>query len=147
VIPEEAFLSHASSDQARATSLSEVLVRHRVPLWFSPSQIAGAQQWHDEIGVAIRRCDWFLLLLSPSAIEARWVKRELIFALQNNRYDNRIVPLLYEPCDFESLSWVLPGFQTISFQESLDEGYRDLLKIWNIRYLREEGQTTRSSDT
>jgi hypothetical protein len=39
-----------------------------------------AQQWHDEIGAALRRCDWFVLVLSPHTVESIWVKRELLFS-------------------------------------------------------------------
>ena|SRR2546427_2421434 len=53
--------------------------------------ILGAQQWHDEIGAALRRCDWFVLVLSPNAIESIWVKRELLFSLQQNRFEDKII--------------------------------------------------------
>ena len=109
MIPHEAFLSYASLDQDFVTSLAHVLRRHGVPIWYSQTNILGAQQWHDEIGAALRRCDWFLLALSPHAVASMWVKRELIFALQQNRFENRIVPLFYQACDVDRLSWVLPS--------------------------------------
>ena len=95
MIPHEAFLSHSSLDHDFVTGLADALRRHGVPVWYSRTNIMGAQQWHDEIGAALRRCDWFLLVLSPNAVASMWVKRELIFALQQNRFENRIVPLLW----------------------------------------------------
>ena len=68
--PREAFLSHCSADKAVADQLVEVLRRHGVPVWYSATNILGAQQWHDEIGRALQRCDWFLLLLSPRALNS-----------------------------------------------------------------------------
>jgi TIR domain len=133
-IPHEAFLSHSSMDQDFVTHLAEVLRRHGVPIWYSRTNILGAQQWHDEIGAALKRCDWFLLVLSPHSVASMWVKRELIFALQQNRFENRIVPLLYQPCDFERLSWVLPSFQIIDFQRAFAEGCRELLRLWGLGY-------------
>ena len=132
--PQEAFLSHSSMDQDFVTHLAEVLRRHGVPIWYSRTNILGAQQCHDEIGAALRRCDWFLLVLSPTSVASMWVKRELIFALQQNRFENRIVPLLYQACDFECLSWVLPSFQTIDFQRTFAEGCRELLRLWGLGY-------------
>jgi hypothetical protein len=41
------------------------------------ANIRGAQQWHDEIGTALKRCDWFLLVLSPQSVRSMWVKHEL----------------------------------------------------------------------
>ena len=132
--PNEVFLSHASPDQPFASSIAEQLRRHGIPVWYSRSNILGAQQWHDEIGAALQRCDWFLLVLSPHAVASMWVKRELLFALQQDRFENRIIPILLQPCKFDQLSWVLPSFQIIDFEKPLDEGFRDLLKIWGLGY-------------
>lgn len=132
--PHEAFLSHSSLDHNFVTDLATMLRRHGVPIWYSQTNIMGAQQWHDEIGAALKRCDWFLLVLSPNSVASMWVKRELIFALQQNRFENRIVPLLYQPCNFEHLSWVLPSFQIINFQGTFEDGCRDLLRLWGLGY-------------
>lgn len=132
MMPNEVFLSHSNVDQDFAINLVNVLRRHGIPLWYSQADILGAQQWHDEIGAALQRCDWFVLILSPNAVDSIWVKRELIFALQQNRFENRIIPLLYQTCDSERLSWVLPIFQTIDFRSSFDSGYRALLRIWGL---------------
>ncbi|MGH8559590.1 MAG: toll/interleukin-1 receptor domain-containing protein [Methylococcales bacterium] len=134
MIPHEVFLSHSGLDHTFVTDLATVLRRHGVPLWYSKTNIMGAQQWHDEIGASLKRCDWFLLVLSPNSVASMWVKRELIFALQQNRFENRIVPLLYRPCHFDSLSWVLPSFQIIDFQGAFEDGCRDLLRLWGIGY-------------
>jgi len=134
MIPNEAFLSHSSLDQGVVADLVHMLRRHGIPVWYSQTNIMGAQQWHDEIGAALRRCDWFLLVLSPNAVASMWVKRELIFALQQNRFENRIVPLLYQACDFDRLSWVLPSFQVIDFQRTFEDGCRALLQLWGLGY-------------
>lgn len=41
----------------------------------SKEHIGGAQEWHDEIGAALDRCDWFPVVLSPQSVASRWVKR------------------------------------------------------------------------
>jgi hypothetical protein len=105
-----------------------------VPVWYSRTNILGAQQWHDEIGAALNRCDWFILVLSPHSVESMWVKRELGFALQQQRFENRIVLILYQPCDMARLSWVLPSFQIVRFQDDFDQGCRDLLRVWGLGY-------------
>ncbi len=133
-MPKEVFLSHSSADHGFATELTEVLRRHGIPVWYSNTDPKGAQQWHDEIGEALQRCDWFVLLLSPDAVASKWVKRETLFSLQQNRFEERIVPVLYRCCSFEKLSWVLPQLQIVDFRFDFDSGYRDLLSIWGIGY-------------
>ena len=111
-----------------------MLRRHALPVWYGRTNILGAHQWHDEIGAALRRCDWLVLALSPSAVESIWVKRELLFSLQQNRYGNKIVPLLYQPCDYERLSWTLPVFQMIDFTQAFEQSCHALLRVWGLGY-------------
>lgn len=106
-LPNEVFLSHSRLDLVFADKLVAVLRQHGIPVWHSRTNILGAQQWHDEIGTALQSCDWLALVLSPDAVESVWVKRELLFSLNDDRYAGRIVPILYRPCDYRNLSWTL----------------------------------------
>ena len=130
--PAELFLSHAARDREVATRIADVLAGHGVRVFFSPQNIAGAQQWQNEILSALNRCDWFAVLLSPNAVESMWVKREVAFALSEPRYEDRIVPLDYQACDLGALQWLLL-FQMIDFVGPFDESCRALLRVWNIR--------------
>ena len=132
--PTEVFLSHSSAERAFADKLAGVLRRHRVPVWYSVTNIVGAQQWHDEIGAALRRCDWFLVILSADAVNSVWVKRELLYALDQRRYENRITPVLLQDCDIEQLSWTLPAIQLVPFTGDFDTGCRELLRVWGLGY-------------
>lgn len=96
--------------------------------------IAGAKQWHDEIGRALRRCDWFIVVLSPQSVRSKWVKRELLYALQRDAFQERIIPVLLRPCDVDRLSWTLSALETVDFEASRQAGYRDLFRIWGIRF-------------
>lgn len=127
--PNEVFLSHSSHDRPFAGVLANVLRQHEVPVWYSDTSIKGAQQWHDEIGYALRRCDWLILVLSPHSVQSTWVKRELVYALEHERFENHIVPVRYEPCDHEELSWTLSQIQMVDFQKDVNLGYRELLSI------------------
>lgn len=108
--------------------------QHGVPVWYSETTIRGAQQWHDEIGQALARCDWFAVLLSPSSVKSKWVKHELVYALNDKRYEDHIVPLLYRECDSSELSWTLQAFQHVGFTRGFSAGCRDLLRIWGLGY-------------
>ncbi len=133
-LPSEAFLSHASANRTFVERLCEELRRHGVPFWYSTRNIAGAQQWHDEIGAALGRCDWFVLVLSPESVRSKWVKHELLFALNNARYEKRIIPCLFKKCDVDKLSWTLSSFQFIDFSKSFEQGMRALLRVWLLGY-------------
>lgn len=134
MLPQEIFLSHSDRDRQFVTDLVDMMRRHGLPVWYSRTNILGAQQWHDEIGAALNRCDWFVLILSPGAVESIWVKRELLFSLQQNRFEGKIVPVVFQPCAYDQLSWTLSGFQMIDFTQTFEQGCRDLLQVWGLGY-------------
>ena len=134
MIPKEVFLSHSSRNLKKATKVAETLRNHGVPVWFSPSNIKTAQQWHDEIGRALRRCDWFLVLLSNSSIKSKWVKMELSYALNHSQYDDHIVPVKIDACDHEDLSWTLDVFQMAHLSGSKHDGYTQILNGWGLGF-------------
>ena len=132
--PNEVFLSYSSLDSSFAKKVAQLLRRHRITVWHSESDIVGAQQWYDAIGEALRRCDWFVVLLSPNSIRSVWVERELTFALKQQRYNKRIVPVVFEACNYEQFSWSLSLYQVVDFTSDFDTGCRALLRIWGIDY-------------
>jgi len=132
--PKELFLSHSSQNAHTATSIAGTLRNHGVPVWDSPTNILTAQQWHDEIGNALRRCDWFMVLLSSGAVQSSWVKRELMYALTHSQYENHIMPVIIEPCNHEGLSWTLDQFQMADYSSSSDTAYGQILARWGIGF-------------
>jgi hypothetical protein len=129
----EIFLSHAHEDHALTLRLAETLHRHGLRAWYSERHIPGARQWLDEIGAALDRCDWFVVLLTPSSVRSKWVKRELTYALNQDRYEDRIVPLLVETCDYTKLAWPLATVQTIPFKR-FSPGCKLLFGLWSMKY-------------
>lgn len=133
-LPKEVFLSHASADRESAELIADVLRTHGVPVWYSQTNIMSAQDWHDEIGNALRRCDWFLLLLSDQSIESVWVKRELTYALRHGQYDDHLLPVKLDPCDAERLSWTLDEFQTVTVNGDWDTAFTSILGAWGLDF-------------
>ncbi len=131
--PREVFLSHASQDRQFVKWLRDQLRQHGIRVWHSDTHIVGAQKWHDAIGKALKRCDWFLVVLSPASVRSIWVQRELFFALEQSRYNNRIVPAVYRACNVKKLSWTLSSMQSVAFTKSRVDGLAELLRIWGIR--------------
>jgi TIR domain len=134
VAPTEVFISHSSKNAKLRYRLNGVLAKHNVKSFVSKANIRGAQQWHDEIGTALRRCDWFLLVLSAQSVRSIWVKHELMYALQASRYRGRIIPILYRQCDKDALSWTLSSIEWIDFRGDFDQACKQLFQIWQLEY-------------
>lgn len=129
-MPDEVFLSHSSEDRDFAESIADIVRGHDIPVWYSDTDITGSQQWHDEIGDALRRCDYFCVVLSPNSVDSMWVKRETLYALEQTEYEDSIAPIIIEDCDYERLSWVLSSIQMIDFRDDFQQGCRNLMQVW-----------------
>jgi hypothetical protein len=134
--PSEIFISHSSKNASFVNRLKAVLTAHGLKSFMSKTSIRGAQEWHDEIGTALKRCDWFLLVLSPQTVSSVWVKHELMYALREYRYRGRIVPVLYRDCDADALSWTLSAIEWIDFRKNFDQACENLFRIWKLKYSR-----------
>ena len=114
--------------------MAKTLIAHGIPVWYSSKSIATAAEWLDEIGLALRRCDWFVVLLSPASVASKWVKRELSYALRHSQYDGHVIPVMVKACDYEQLSWTLGGFQMASLDGNPEQGYTDILRTWGVGF-------------
>jgi hypothetical protein len=133
--PVDVFISHSSRDRAFVEKIVAVLRLDGISCWYAPTNILGAQQWQDEIGRALRQCNWFLLVLSKHTLKAKWVKRELAYALENDRYNEHILSVVKTPGDYTELSWTLSSFQRLDFSDDFDKACVGLLRVWGVVYL------------
>ncbi len=131
------FVSHSAKDRRFVERLTRTLDGHQLRYWYSERHIIGAQQWHDEIGRALATCNWFLLVLSPNSVKSKWVKHELLFALEQKAYKGHIVVIDLRRANFKKLSWTLSQFQWIDFTEGFDPGCTKLLRIWRKKHRRD----------
>jgi hypothetical protein len=131
-LPKEVFISHAHQDRLFVAKVTKILRQHKIKFWYSPKHIIGAQRWYDEIGKALTRCDWFLIVLSPHAVKSKWVKHEYLYVLNNNRFEDKIVPVIYKACRWERPFWTLQSLQWVSFEQDYQAATRNLLKTWGL---------------
>jgi hypothetical protein len=130
------FLSHSSKDRRFVKRLTPILGAQHIKYWYSQRHILGAQQWHDEIGRALAKCNWFALALSPASAKSKWVKHELLFALEHKAYKGHILVLSLRSAKFKKLSWTLSQFQWIDFTKGFDLGCKALLRVWSKKRRR-----------
>src|SRR5262245_53547681 len=101
---KDIFISYSRRDQEFVTRLAGDLNAQVAGVWFDQSTIQLGQKWHDEIMEGIRDCKAFILVLSPDAMESRYVREEVNKALELGK---TIFPILYRPAkwtgEFESL--------------------------------------------
>ena len=101
---KDIFISYSRKDQEFVTRLASDLNEHVAFVWFDRSTIQPGQKWHDEILEGIQECKAFIVVLSPDAMESRYVREEVNKALALGK---AIFPVIYRPAQwtgvFESL--------------------------------------------
>ena len=127
------FISHSSLDRVFAEQeLVPLLEGHGVETWYSRDDIRAATDWEASIREALKRCDWFLVVLSPNAAGSDWVRAEVDWAMENRK--DHIVPLQIGKCDPSRIHLRLRTIQHVEYQAGLRESRERLLKVWGIDY-------------
>lgn len=127
IMTREIFISYSRRDQEFVTRLAYDLNEQVAGVWFDQSTIQAGQKWHAEIMDGIRECKAFILVLSPDAVESKYVQEEVNKALELGK---TIFPILYRPAkwtgEFEALVREIQtldlrsGSYTDNFQKLVD---------------------------
>lgn len=111
----QVFISYSSRDEARANEIVDALEAKGIECWIAPRDIRVGSNYTRDIPKAIRECRYFLVLLSPDALNSRWVQRETTHAISSEK---SIIPLIIEdaarPAAWEFL---LHNVQAVNYAE------------------------------
>jgi hypothetical protein len=108
------FISHSTKNVKFVDWLVERSRDHYISTWYAPRHMPGGY-FAENIRQALRECDWFLLVLSPWAMQSEWVKLELDIAMEDPRYHNKVLPVLAEPCEWRTFHKHLGRYQLFDF--------------------------------
>jgi hypothetical protein len=98
IVSKDIFISYSRRDQEFVTRLASDLDAQVAGVWFDHSSIQIGERWHDQIMEGIHDCKAFILVLSPDAMESRYVREEANQALELGK---RIFPVIYRPAKLE----------------------------------------------
>lgn len=124
------FISHSGKDKPFVDRLVSDLASHGVPVWYDKLDMKIGDSIPQKINEALLEAKYFLIVLSPNALESRWVKEELNAALMRQIASGGtfLLPVLYQECEIPPL---LKHRNFADFRESYDKGIQDILTVWN----------------
>jgi len=97
VTKEHVFVSYSRSDWPGFVSqLVERIRGAGMPIWIDQHLLVGGDDWMDSIGEALDICKVLLLIMSPEALDSRYVKMEYRYFFNHNK---RIIPILARRVD------------------------------------------------
>jgi hypothetical protein len=125
------FISHSSHDRDLVErEIIAPLTRRGVDTWYSKENIETADDWEKSIRQALDDCEWFLVALTPHAIESKWVKFEVTRAFKR-KPERRIIPTLLETCDPDDLHIGLGSIQHVDFRHNPEQAIEQVVKLVN----------------
>jgi hypothetical protein len=95
--PKTAFISYSVLDRIQAFLLKRLLEQNGIKPWLDVFDIRTTGKIQSDLFDIIGKQDLFCLLLSPKAVESRWVRQEIETARSSPNL--RILPIILRPCD------------------------------------------------
>ena len=123
------FISYARKDADFVEKLSQDIGKTQYSVWLDVSTITGGDNWQSEISNAIRSAEYFIVVLSPSAVASKFVMNEISYA---QSLEKKIIPLYYKPCELPSMLRLMFGNQQIidvqgeNYEKNLSEILKQL---------------------
>lgn len=123
------FISHSSADKALVDRLAADLAKHGIPVWYDKLDLGIGDSIPGRIDEGIASAKYLLIVLSPAALESRWVREELNAAVakQIALGGTFILPVLYKDCAVPPL---LAHRRFADFRTDYDVGLAELLIVW-----------------
>ena len=108
------FLSYASADREYAHHVRSLLAQRPDVHVFTTEMLSAGEDWQSKLKDELSKCDIFLVLLSPNAVESKWVLHELGAAWA---MDKPIIPIVTHPKVFARVPVALSQEQFVEIKD------------------------------
>ena len=124
------FISHAATDAKLAKRVAHVLREAGFQVW-DETQILPGDNWGTQLAEALQESEAMVVLLTPNSLHAPNLSHEVGYALGNEGYEGRVIPVLTaspEQLPKEDIPWILHKFHMIHLQDQGkdEEGLRSI---------------------
>lgn len=110
------FLSYSHKDGELATQIAEELKKFEFDVWSAETEILPGDNWAEKVSDALKDSDAMVVLLTPESLASKVVQREIQYALGDNSYNHRLIPVVVgseESVPEKSIPWILKKLKTI----------------------------------
>ena len=118
------FISHAHTDDPFVKKVANGLEEVGLEVWDATREILPGDNWADKIAQALRESEAMVVLLTPDALRLGWVRRDIEYALGQQGYRERLIPVLVghpEELNREEIPWILRRLHVIDMGEYAEE--------------------------
>ncbi|NGZ99058.1 MAG: hypothetical protein CV089_23605 [Nitrospira sp. WS110] len=114
-LDKRVFLSYARADRDRAQKLAGRLRESGLDVWDPEQDLLPGSDFTSHLKEALDSADAVVVLVSPDAMESRWVSHEIEYALGAKHLRGRLIPVIVRPT--KEVPWILKTFQMIRFED------------------------------
>ena len=124
------FISHSHKDEALAKKVATILQEDGLDVW-DENEILPGENWAEKIAQALNESKAMIVLLTPEALQSRWVQYEIEYALTKKSYSHRLFPVVIgtpQEIPNDSIPWILRRFKLMNFSEQskIEEGIKEI---------------------
>ena len=118
------FISHAYTDEPLVKKVAAGLEEVGLEVWDATRDVLPGADWTEEVARALKESKAMVVLLTADALRSSWVRREIEYALGEQNYRKRLIPVLVgdpEELSKEDIPWILRHLQMIDMGECEEE--------------------------
>ncbi len=109
------FISYAHDATDIAEKIANLLKESGFEVW-SENEILPGDNWAEKVAQALRDSNAMVVLLTPAALKSSWVLHETQYALSEERYNLRLIPVIIgDSKELEAkIPWIFKKLQLIT---------------------------------
>ncbi len=118
------FISHAYTDEPLVKKIVASLEEVGLEVWDATRDVLHEANWADEVARALEESKAMVVLLTADALRSSWVRREIEYALGEQNYRERLIPVLASDLGElkkEDIPWILRRLHIIDMGEYAKE--------------------------
>lgn len=108
------FLSYVREDTKVAGVLRAGLSKAGFEVWDPAERLMPGDNWALQLGKALQKADAMVVLLSPAAIASAHVQREIEYALGDERFKGRLLPVVVR--SVKEVPWILEKLNVLRIE-------------------------------
>ena len=111
------FISHAPEDEPLAKRVAAVLKESGFEVWDPDREIMPGDNWAEKVAQALQESNAMVVLLTPDALQSKWVLHEIEYALGAEGYSQRLIPVAVggtEKLLEKEIPWILRRLNLIT---------------------------------
>ena len=113
--------------------VADGLVKENFKVWYDAELLPG-QEWAAAVSKALRESKAMVVLLTPAALRSTRVQREIQYALGDETYSHRLIPVIVgspEKLPKKDIPWILQSMQILHLSErgNLDKEIRKIAEM------------------